>query len=96
MTDVHILAIDLAKRSFQVCATAPGGAFVDAPGFASDFLTFCSWALVSLVCQASSCGSKSPRAGMQFEERGPHRFRELCRSSPGTGFHVLNIEVLAA
>jgi len=26
MTDVHILAIDLAKRSFQVCATAPGGA----------------------------------------------------------------------
>ena len=25
MTDVHILAIDLAKRSFQVCATAPGG-----------------------------------------------------------------------
>ena len=26
MTDVYILAIDLAKRSFQVCATAPGGA----------------------------------------------------------------------
>ena len=26
MTDVHILAIDLAKRSFQVCATAVGGA----------------------------------------------------------------------
>jgi len=26
MTDVHILAIDLAKRSFQVCATAAGGA----------------------------------------------------------------------
>ena len=34
MTDVHILAIDLAKRSFQVCATAPGGACVDAPSFA--------------------------------------------------------------
>ena len=29
MTDVHILAIDLAKRSFQVCATAAGGACVD-------------------------------------------------------------------
>lgn len=28
MTDVHILAIDLAKRSFQVCATALGGACV--------------------------------------------------------------------
>ena len=26
MTEVHILAIDLAKRSFQVCATAAGGA----------------------------------------------------------------------
>ena len=26
MTDVYILAIDLAKRSFQVCATAVGGA----------------------------------------------------------------------
>jgi len=28
MTDVHIFAIDLAKRSFQACATAPGGAQV--------------------------------------------------------------------
>ena len=26
MTDAHLLAIDLAKRSFQVCATALGGA----------------------------------------------------------------------
>ena len=26
MTDVHILAIDVAKHSFQVCATAAGGA----------------------------------------------------------------------
>jgi len=34
VTDVHILAIDLAKRSFQVCAAAAGGACVDAPGFA--------------------------------------------------------------
>lgn len=28
MSDVHVLAIDLAKRSFQVCATDPGGACV--------------------------------------------------------------------
>jgi len=34
MTDVYILAIDLAKRSFQICATAPGGACMDAPSFA--------------------------------------------------------------
>lgn len=26
MTDAHILAIDLAKRSFQICAASPGGA----------------------------------------------------------------------
>ena len=26
MSDVHVLAIDLAKRSFQVCGTARGGA----------------------------------------------------------------------
>ena len=40
MTDVHILAIDLAKRSFQVCATAVGGACVDAPVLQGDFRTF--------------------------------------------------------
>jgi hypothetical protein len=34
MTEVHVLAIDLAKRSFQVCGTDRGGACVDAPGFA--------------------------------------------------------------
>jgi transposase len=28
MTDVYILAIDLSKRSFQVCATARGGAVI--------------------------------------------------------------------
>jgi len=37
MSDVHVLAIDLAKRSFQVCATARAGACVDAPGFARGF-----------------------------------------------------------
>ena len=37
MSDVHILAIDLAKRSFQVCATDRGGACVDAPDFARGF-----------------------------------------------------------
>ncbi len=39
MTAVHIIAIDLAKRSFQVCATDRGGACVDAPGLARRFLT---------------------------------------------------------
>ncbi len=34
MTQVHLLAIELAKRSFQVCATDRGGACVDAPSLA--------------------------------------------------------------
>ncbi len=34
MNEVHILAVDLAKRSFQVCAVGRGGACVDAPAFA--------------------------------------------------------------
>jgi hypothetical protein len=37
MSDVQILAIDLAKRSFQVCDTDRGGACVDAPDFARGF-----------------------------------------------------------
>jgi hypothetical protein len=28
MAEVHVLAIDLAKRSFQVCGTARGGALL--------------------------------------------------------------------
>lgn len=96
MTSVHILAIDLAKRSFQVCATDRGGACVDAPDFArvsSNF--FCNMALLSVVCQASDRGL-SHGAGMQFEEQGPHRFRELGARAPGLVFPILNIEVLAA
>ncbi len=34
-TTINMLAIDLAKSSFQVCAVAADGACVDAPGFAS-------------------------------------------------------------
>ena len=33
MSDTQVLATDLAKRNFQVCATDRGGAYVDAPGF---------------------------------------------------------------
>ena len=96
MSDVHILAIDLAKQSFQVCGTDRGGACVDAPDFArvsSNF--FCSMALLSVVCQASDRGL-SHGAGMQFEEQCPHRFREPCARAPGLVLPVLNIEVLAA
>jgi hypothetical protein len=62
-------------------------------GYFSDF--FGSMALLSVVCQASSRGLRHG-AGMQFEEQGPHRFRELCARAPGLVFPILNIEVLAA
>ncbi len=45
MTEVQILAIDLAKRSFQVCATDRAGSCVDAPSLQGDFLTFFGLAL---------------------------------------------------
>jgi hypothetical protein len=53
MTDVHILAIDLAKRSFQICATAPGGRVCGCPRFCKAiFRRSGGSALISLVCQS--------------------------------------------
>jgi hypothetical protein len=83
MLEVHVLAIDLAKRSFQLCGADRGGACVDAPDLASDFFSdilarrfyrSCVRPLVVACC--------APRAGMQFEEQGPHRFRELFWLEP--------------
>lgn len=34
MSNVHVLAIDLAKRSFQVCAKARGGSSIQPHGVA--------------------------------------------------------------
>lgn len=62
-------------------------------GFSSDF--FCSMLLLSVVCQASDRGLRHG-AGMQFEEQGPHRFKELGARASGLVYPVLNIEVLAA
>ena len=55
MTQVYILAIDLSKRSFQVCATDRGGECVDAPGFGKKiFLTAVrERGILSVVWQAS-------------------------------------------
>ena len=54
MTQVQILAIDLAKRSFQVCGTDRGGACVDALGLAKRFFDGClRTRILSVVCQAS-------------------------------------------
>jgi len=82
MADIHMLAIDLAKRSFQVCATDSGGSCVDAPGFARGFSDFLRRSTSLVVCQASHRGLLTPRAGMQFERHGPHRFSELVMLEP--------------
>ena len=42
MTDIHVLAIDLAKRSFQVCAAGPGGA-CGCPPFSKRFFEQFYW-----------------------------------------------------
>ena len=36
MTEISMLAIDLARGSFQVCGVGPDGACVDAPCLASE------------------------------------------------------------
>jgi hypothetical protein len=53
MVEVHILAIDLAKRSFQVCTTNRAGSCVDAPQFARGFSDAVRLGASSVVCQAS-------------------------------------------
>ena len=85
MADVHILAIDLAKRSFQVCATDPGGACVDAPGFARDFQRCNGVALQSVVCQASDRGLSATGPVCSSKNRGHIGSESLVGSSPGTG-----------
>ena len=97
MPDVHVLAIDLAKRSFQICATDRGGTCVDAPRFARRFFDH-FFAVGTCIGRVSGLfrGVIYALAGMQFEEQGPHRFRELDARAPGLVYPILNIEVLAA
>ena len=67
------------------------------PVLQGDFLTFFGLALLSVVCQASGRGLKTPRGRYAVRRTKVHIGSEsLDGSSPGTGFLVLNIEVLAA
>ena len=95
MAEAYMLAIDLAKRSFQVCATDRAGSCVDAPRIARGFSEIIGAAL-HRSCVRPLDVALTPRAGMQSEERGPHRFSELERSGPGTGLPRSGLEVLAA
>lgn len=53
MAEAYMLAIDLAKRSFQVCATDRAGSCVDAPRIARGFSEIFRRSASSVVCQAS-------------------------------------------
>jgi hypothetical protein len=54
MPEVYMLAIDLAKRSFQVCATDRGGGVCGCPRICKGILDdIFGLALLSVVCQAS-------------------------------------------
>lgn len=55
-TKIKMLAIDLAKGSFQVCAVGPEGTCVDAPCLASVIFGLSAGGLRSDVCQASERG----------------------------------------
>ena len=80
MSVVHILAIDLAKRSFQACGQSGRGVCGCLRLCKGFFRLLLQQALLSVVCQASDRGQR--HEAMQFEEQGLHRFRELCDRAP--------------
>lgn len=70
MTAVHIFAIVLGKRSFQVCAMDRGGAWVGAPCLARRLLKAVrERGILSVVCQASRRGLSSHGPGCSSKNR---------------------------
>ena len=97
MADAYILAIDLAKRSFQVCATDRAGSCVDAPSFARGFSDFprlsasigrVSGLLMWLVGATGRYAVRTWRATS---------VQRACKAlAPGLVSRHVNLEVLAA
>ena len=81
-TKISMLAIDLAKGSFQVCAVGLDGACVDAPCLASVFFGVLAGSSIERVSGLRVWPSMTPRAGMLFGRPGSHRFRELQALEP--------------
>jgi hypothetical protein len=94
--DVHIFAIDRAKRSFQVCATDPGGSCVDTPVLQGDFGRCNGVALQSIVCQASDRGLNTTGRYAVRRTRATSVQRAWLARAPGLVYPIPNIEVLAA
>ena len=81
-TPINMLAIDLAKGSFQVCAIGQDGACVDAPLFGKRNLRFVGGVFDRTCVRPLSVAFMTPRAGMLFGRPGSHRFRELQALEP--------------
>ena len=81
-TPINMLAIDLAKGSFQVCAIGQDGACVDAPCLASIIFDVSAGVFDRTCVRPLSVAFMTPRAGMLFGRRGSHRFRELPALEP--------------
>ncbi|KUF08627.1 hypothetical protein AVJ23_21845 [Pseudoponticoccus marisrubri] len=81
-TKISMLAIDLTKGSFQVCAVAADGACVDAPHLASMIFGISAGSSIGRVSGLSVWPLMTPRAGMLFGRPGSHRFRELQALEP--------------
>ena len=81
-TKISMLAIDLAKGSFQVCAIAADGACVDAPLFGKLNLRSFGGVFDRTCVRPLSVAFMTPRAGMLFGRLGSHRFRELQALGP--------------
>ena len=81
-TTISMLAIDLAKGSFQVCAIGAEGACVDAPYLASVIFGLPAGSSIGRVSGLQAWPWMTPRAGMLFGRPGSHRFRELQALEP--------------
>ncbi len=96
MENAHILSIDLAQRSFQVCATDRAGSCVDASQIARRFSDFARQSASSVVCQAS--GVACWRHGPLCSSNDPGHIGSASwfALAPGLVSRIVNIEVLAA
>jgi len=89
--------IDVPQNTMSSHLATLARACVDAPRIARGFSDFLLGAALHRSCVTPlDVALMTPRAGMQSEERGPHRFSEFDHSGPGTGLPRSGLEVLAA
>ena len=82
MSDVHVLAIDLAKRSFQVCATDRGGAVLFNRTLSRTKLTQLMQAQPPCIVAIEACAT-SHHWG-RFAQGLGHDMRLGCKRVAGT------------